>query len=171
MRHSARTRKWLIGWTAAGVAVAGVATAGIADAATSNSAGPSATTSNAPGNSSAPKAVRAKALLQVERKLARNVTHGEMVLDTKKGLQTVDFQRGTVSNAATGGFTVTDKGGAVENWVAGPKLKVRQRSGNGSKPSSGQIVNGENVVVVGVSDGGTLTARVVVVLAAAQPTT
>lgn len=173
MRHRARTRNWLIGWTAAGVAVAGIATAGIADAATSNggtSNGSSSSGASSDSSGSA-KAVRAKALLQFERKLAHNVTHGEITLDTKKGLQTIDFQRGSVSNAATGGFTVTDKGGTVENWVAGANLKVRQRSGGGSKPSSGQITNGENVVVVGVNDSGTLTARLVVVLPAAQPTT
>jgi len=170
MRHRAGTRKWLIGWTAAAVAVAGVTTAGIANAATSNSAAAGSAGASSVSTSGAPKAVRAKALLQIERKLAHNVTHGEIQVDTKKGLQTIEFQRGTVSGASSGGFTVTDKGGTVENWVDGPKLKVRQHAGKGSKPSSGQIVNGENVVVVGVNDGGTLSARLVVVLPAAQAT-
>jgi hypothetical protein len=167
MRHRAGTRKWLVGWTAVGVAIVGVTSAGIANAATSNAPTAGGSTASASGT---PKAVRAKALLHIERKLAHNVTHGEIQVDTKKGLQTIDFQRGTVSDASSGGFTVTDKGGTVENWVDGPKLKVRQRAGKGSKASSGQIVNGENVVVIGVNGGGNLTALVVVVLPAAQAT-
>ncbi|MGH8889569.1 MAG: hypothetical protein ACRDV3_07370 [Acidothermaceae bacterium] len=180
MKHVKRNRGWIAGWAAAGFAVTGIAAAGVANAATSNGA-PTATSSatgadaTTPANLTSSNAVRGKALAKIERKVAGKATHGEIVLDTKKGLQTVDFQRGTISAASTSGFAVTDKGGTTETWASTATTRVRERSGKGSKASSGQIVNGETAVVIGTKDGDTMTARLVVVLPAtsqpsAQPT-
>jgi len=177
MKHLKKSRGWLAGWAAAGIAVTGIAAAGVANAATSNNTPTDATSTTATASTVDPtpsahlqssKALRAKELLKLERRLASKATHGEIVLDTKKGLQTIDFQRGTISDASTSGFTVTDKGGTAETWVSSSDTKVRARSGKGTKPSSGQIVNGETAVVIGVKDGDTMTARLVVVLPVAQ---
>lgn len=163
MKHL-KSRGWRAAWVAAGIAVTGVAAAGVANAATTTGTATPTPSANAQHS----KALRAKELSKIERQVAAKATHGEIVLDTKKGLQTVDFQRGVISDASTSGFTVTDKGGTTESWTASSATKVRARSGKGAKASSGQIVNGETAVVIGLKDGDTLTARLVVVLSAAQ---
>ena len=177
MKHLKKSRGWLAGWAAAGIAVTGITAAGVANAATSTSTPTDPTNTTATASTSDPtpsarlqssKVLRAKELMKIERQLASKATHGEIVLDTKKGLQTIDFQRGTIGSASASEFTVTDKGGTTQNWASSSTTKVRERSGKGSKPSSGQIVNGETAVVIGVKDGDTLTARLVVVLPTAQ---
>ena len=108
MMHLTRSRGWLAGLTAAALAATGVA-AGVASAAApASTATTPATATATPAAATTPQAGRIRALLRLEHKLATGAVHGEIVLDTKKGLQTLDFQRGTISNATSGSFTLTD---------------------------------------------------------------
>ncbi len=165
----------LIGWTAAGLAGVGVC-AGVANA-SENSGTPSLSashTASQTASSSAPQAaspnapkVSQKVIARIEQRLVAGSVRGEVVLDNKKGVQTVDFQRGTTSDASSSAVTVTDKTGTAENWTVSSATKIRQRH-----TSSPQLSDGENVVVVGVKSDGTLTARLILVVPAkAQPTT
>lgn len=152
----------LIGWTAAGLAGVGVF-AGVANAA--DNAGTSApntpqTTSRQVANARVPQ-VSQKVVARIEQRMVAGAVRGELVLDTKKGVQTVDFQRGTTSDASSSAVTVTDKTGTAENWTVSSSTKIRQRG-----TSSPQLTDGENVVVVGLKSDGTLTARLVLVLPA-----
>lgn len=158
----------LIGWTAAGLAGVGIF-AGVANAA-DNSGTPSLSTSQAmspdAGNPQTPQ-VSQKLIARIERRLVAGAARGEVVLDTKKGVQTVDFQRGTTSGASSSAVTVTDKTGTAQNWTVTSSTKIRERG-----TSSPQLTDGENVVVVGLKSDGTLNARLILVVPAkAQPTT
>lgn len=156
----------LIGWTAAGLAGVGIF-AGVANAA-DNSGTPAPSTSQAtsPRAGNQPQ-VSQKLIARIEQRLVAGAARGEIVLDTKKGVQTVDFQRGTTSVASSSAVTVTDKTGTAETWVVTPSTKIRERD-----TSSPQLTDGENVVVVGLKSGGTLDARLILVVPAkAQPTT
>jgi hypothetical protein len=149
--------------------------AGVASAASN---GPSTTpspnsTPSAGGSANAPvaKGKLAQAVKEILQQVRAGATHGEVTVDTKKGAQTIDFERGTVSQATPTGFQVTEPGGATGSWVVGTKTKVRERgqgrkaaAGGASATSSATISDGENVVVVGLKSDGTTTARVVVVL-------
>jgi hypothetical protein len=178
MKHLTRGRTRLLAWTAAGLAGTGLI-AGVASAATSGGgASPSGfaalTADSAPLDPSAAgtgaqgsKGNRAKALLQIERKLAAGSVRGEVVLNTKKGMQTVDFQRGNVSDASATGFTLTDASGTAQSWAISSTTKVRDRKAAGTgNASSATLTNGENVVVIGLKADGTLTARLVMVVPA-----
>jgi hypothetical protein len=156
--------KW-IGWTAAAVAGAGLF-AGVANAAESGSSTPTAAKSNTSAYTRAATTnqatgLSADAVRRLKRKLAAGAVRGEIVLNTKQGFQTVDFQRGSVSDASSSGFTVTDTSGTAENWAVSSDTKVRERG-----TTSAQITNGENVLVIGLKTDGTPTARLVVIAAA-----
>jgi len=156
--------KW-IGWTAAAVAGMGLF-AGVANAAESGTSTPTVATTNTAADTMATSASQAtgmsgKAVRKLERKLAAGAVRGEIVLNTKKGVETVDFQRGSVSDASSSGFTVTDKSGTAESWTMSSSTKVRERG-----TTSAQVMNGENVLVIGLKTDGTMTARLVVVAAA-----
>ena len=157
----------LIGWTAAGLAGVGVF-AGVANAAVDSATpAPSTAPSTSPAASAANPHVSSKLIARIERRLVAGAARGEVVLDTKKGVQTVDFQRGTTGNASGGAVTVTDKTGTSQDWTVSSTTKIRERG-----TSSPQLTDGENVVVVGVKSDGSLTARLILVVPAkAQPTT
>jgi hypothetical protein len=139
----------LIGWTAAGLAGVGV----FAGLATTASA---ATTGTATGSGPHQKVAH-----RVEHRLLAGATRGEVVLDTKKGVQTVEFQRGTTSDASSTAITITDKTGTAQTWAISSTTKVRERG-----VSSPQLADDQNVVVVGVKSDGTLTARLIVIVPA-----
>jgi hypothetical protein len=171
MKHGMR----IAAWTTAGVVGAG-AVVGVAQAATSGngsgsgapslSAVQAALTGDASGTAGTPStgraALRQKALRQLTRKLAAGAVHGQVTVDTKNGVQTIDFQRGTVSGATSTAFTVTDSTGTTENWAVTSTTKVRAHKGDTA--ASAQITDGETVVVIGLDDGGAQSARLVMVL-------
>jgi hypothetical protein len=170
MNRLLHTRRRVLMLGAAGVACVGLLTAGVA-----NAASPGPSTSN-PAGVPGGKGKVAKTMKEIRQQLRSGAVHGEVTVDTKKGIQTVDFQRGTVAQLSSGGFQVTDSSGLSESWVIGPKTKVRElgqhKAGVTSTPSTpstqsapaATISNGENVVVIGLKTAGTLTARIVVVL-------
>jgi hypothetical protein len=164
---------------AAGIAGTGVLVTGVANAATSNSASDglsgisaAAVTGDGPssGNAKTGDGKLAQALKQIRTQLKAGKVSGEVTVDTKKGPQTIEFQRGSVSQSASGTFTVTDSSGGAQTWTVGPKMKVRDRAQRkataGSTATSATVANGENVVVVGLKTDATETARLVVVVPA-----
>jgi hypothetical protein len=173
-RFLPHTRRRVLMLGAGGVACTALL-AGVASAASN---GPGSTpspdsTSSAGGsaNAAVAKGKLAQAVKEILQQVRAGATHGEVTVDTKKGAQTIDFERGTVSQATPTGFQVTEPGGATGSWVVGAKTKVRARgqgrktaAGGASATSSATISDGENVVVVGLKSDGTTTARVVVVL-------
>ena len=167
---------------AAGIAGTGVLVTGVANAATSDHGGDSLSGISAAsltgdggstgGAATAPGKL-AQALKQIRTELKGGQVNGAVTVDTKKGPQTIEFQRGVVSQSAADSFTVTDSSGGVQAWTPGPKMKVRDRgqrkAAAGSTATSATVANGENVVVVGLKTDTTETARLVVVLPAKTP--
>jgi hypothetical protein len=149
--------------------------AGVASAASN---GPSTTgspnsTPTAGGAANAPdaKGKLAQAVKEILQQVRGGATHGEVTVDTKKGAQTIGFERGAVSQASPTSFQVTELDGTTGSWLVGDKTKVRVRgqakkaAADGASPTaSATVTDGENVVVVGLKTDGTTTARVVVVL-------
>ncbi|HEY8730211.1 MAG TPA: hypothetical protein VIL94_11555 [Acidothermaceae bacterium] len=169
---------------AAGIAGTGVLVTGVASAATSNPAsdglsGISTASLNDDGTSPAvadsARGKLAQALKQIRTELKAGTVSGEVTVDTKKGPQTIEFQRGAVSQSASGSFTVTDSSGGVQTWTVGPKMKVRDRAQRkaagsaGTSATSATVTDGENVVVVGLKTDTTETARLVVVVPTKAP--
>ncbi len=150
-----RTRTKVLALTAAGLAGAGVLT-GVASAATGTHA------AGTGGPTAGGAAAGVAGHRHLARQLATHAVHGEVVVNTKQGMQTVDFQRGTVETAGTGEFTVTDASGTTETWAIGPDTKIRDRAAQPSSTSA-DLVSGEQVVVIGTKTGDALTARLVVV--------
>src|SRR5450631_70448 len=164
---------------AAGIAGTGVLLTGVASAATSNPAsdglsGVSAASltgdGTSPGAADTARGKLAQALKQIRTELKAGTVSGEVTVDTKKGPQTIEFQRGAVSHSASGSFTVTDSSGGAQTWIVGPKMKVRDRAQRkaagsaGTSATSATVTDAENVVVVGLKTDSTETARLVVVV-------
>jgi hypothetical protein len=156
----------LIGWTATGLAGVGLL-AGVASAATDTGT-PARAANTAATAAATHTGLSQKALTRAEHKLARGATRGEIVLDTKKGVTTVDFQRGSTSGASDTAITVTDATGTAQTWATSSSTKVRERG-----VSSPQLAGGQNDVFIGVKSDGSLTSPQIVVVPAkaAQPTT
>lgn len=155
-------RAKLIGWTTAGLAGVGVI-AGLATTASAagNSGTPSPPTAQAQAASSQAAQVSQRVIARIEHRLLNGAARGEIVLDTKKGAQTVDFQRGATSDVSSNAVTVTDKTGTAEKWTVSSSTKIRERGA-----SSPQLTDGENVVVVGLKSNGTSTARLILAVPA-----
>ena len=163
----------------AGIAGSGLLATGVASAATSASPGPASSTSTADittvslsgDGSTATSGATGKlaaALKEIRQELKGGTVNGEVTVDTRKGPQTIAFQRGVVAQSSTASFTVTDTTGATDSWTVGPKLKVRDRGARklaaGTSPTEATVTNGETVIVVGLKTDTTSTARLVVVL-------
>lgn len=94
------------------------------------------------------------------RMMLRHVLHGEATVQTKDGVKTVDVQRGTVTAVGGGTVTVKSTDGFTETWKLGDPLRVRH---NGQQAQASDIRVGETVGIAGVKDGGTVTARLVII--------
>jgi hypothetical protein len=174
-----RSRKTLALVMTVTAGIAGLLATGVASAATSASPGPASTstaditTASLSGDGSTVTAGAggklAAALKEIRQELKGGTVNGEVTVDTKKGPQTIAFQRGVVAQPSTASFTVTDTTGATDSWTVGPKMKVRERGARkhltpGTSPTSATVTNGETVIVVGLKTDTTSTARLVVVL-------
>src|SRR5450432_1628865 len=172
--HSGRRTFALV---AAGIAGTGLLATGVASAATSSPASTGSTADittaslsvdgSAAGTAGATGKLAA-ALKEIRQELKGGTVNGEVTVDTKKGPQTIEFQRGVVAQSSTASFTVTDSTGATDNWTVGPKLKVRDRGARrlaaGTSPASATVTDGDTVIVVGLKTDPTSIARLVVVL-------
>lgn len=184
-------RRKTLALVVAGIAGTGLLATGVASAATSASPSPASSSSTADittvslsgdGSTATPAAAGklAAALKEIRQELKGGTVSGEVTVDTKKGPQTIEFQRGVVAQSSTASFTVTDSTGATDTWAVGPKMKVRERGARkqvaaGASPTSATVTNGETVIVVGLKTDAASTARLVVVLphagAAKKPST
>jgi hypothetical protein len=92
--------------------------------------------------------------------LARNVEHGEVVVQTKHGDKTVDVQRGTVTAINATSVTVKSADGFTQTWVFGTPLHVIEHR---TSIQASAVAVGANVGVAGVKNGSTVTANLLVI--------
>jgi hypothetical protein len=98
--------------------------------------------------------------LTIRRALARNVEHGEIVLQTKNGDKTIDVQRGTVTAISSTTITVKSADGFSETWTFGNPIHVVEHRTT-VQPSD--VTAGETVGLAGTKSGGDLTASLLVI--------
>src|SRR2546430_1475274 len=95
----------------------------------------------------------------IRRALARNVEHGEVVVQTKKGDKTVDVQRGTVTAITDTSVTVKSADGFTQTWAFGTPLHVIEHR-NTVQPSAVKV--GAQIGLAGAKNGSTVTANLIV---------
>jgi hypothetical protein len=98
--------------------------------------------------------------LRLRRALARNVEHGEVVVQTKQGDKTIDVQRGTVTEITSTSVTVKSTDGFTQTWVFGTPLRVIENRSS-IQPSAVKV--GQLIGVAGAKNGTTVTANLVVI--------
>jgi hypothetical protein len=92
----------------------------------------------------------------------RRIEHGEAVVQTDEGTRTVVVQRGQVTAVDATSATVRSADGFTLTWVFGnPFTVVKDRA----KATPAAVAVGATVGVAGFKDGGTTTARLLVVTA------
>ena len=95
------------------------------------------------------------------RKLLRkNTLHGEVTVQTKKGVTTVVVQRGTVTAVGAGTVSVKSSDGFAATWTFDDALKVRKDRKAADRAA---VVVGAQVGVAGAKADGTNTARLIAV--------
>jgi hypothetical protein len=98
--------------------------------------------------------------LTIRRALARNVEHGEVVVNTKDGDKTIDVQRGTVTAISSTTITVKSTDGFTETWTFGSPIHVIEHRTT-VQPSN--VTTGETVGLAGTKSGSNLTATLMVI--------
>ena len=101
--------------------------------------------------------------LRLRRGLARNVEHGEVVVQTKDGEKTVDVQRGTVTAITDTSVTVKSADGFTQTWVFGTPFHVIEHR---TTIQATAVAVGAKVGVAGAKNGSTVTANLLVIAAA-----
>jgi hypothetical protein len=110
---------------------------------------------SAPGPSAAP--VKGRRALRVQ--LRKNVLHGETVVQTKHGVQTIEVQRGQVTAVTATTVTIKSTDGFTETWTFGDKFVVVQHR---AKVAASAIKSGAQIGIAGTKAGDTSTARLAV---------
>ena len=100
---------------------------------------------------------KGKRALRVQ--LRKNVLHGETVVQTKNGVQTIEVQRGQVTAVTSTTVTVKSTDGFTETWTFGDKFVVVQ---NRAKVAASAIKSGAQLGIAGTKTGDTSTARLAV---------
>jgi hypothetical protein len=113
---------------------------------------------HAPGPSAAP--FKGRRALRVE--LRKNVLHGETVVQTKDGVQTIEVQRGQVTGVTDTTVTIKSTDGFTETWTFGDKFTVVQHR---AKVATSTIKSGAQIGIAGTKTGDTSTARLAVLAA------
>lgn len=116
-------------------------------------ADPSAT--GAPGAKATGPRVRA-----LRRALRGNVEHGEVVVKTKNGDQTIDIQRGTVTAVDSTSVTVKSADGYALTWTFGNPIRVVAHRAK-AQPSA--VTMGAEIGIAGIKTGSSVTARLIVI--------
>jgi hypothetical protein len=98
--------------------------------------------------------------LTIRRALARNVEHGEVVVNTKDGDKTIDVQRGTVTAISSTTITVKSSDGFSQTWTFGSPIHVIEHRTT-VQPSN--VTTGETVGLAGTKSGSNLTATLMVI--------
>jgi hypothetical protein len=107
----------------------------------------------------ASKASRA-GLKKIRRYLRKNTLHGEFVVRTKDGTETVDVQRGTVTAIDARTVTVKSTDGFTLTWTFGNPINVLDHRTT-VQPSAVKV--GTEIGVAGTKDGSTTGARLIVI--------
>jgi len=129
------------------------------DVTTANGDTPAADPSTGPGKTTA-KHPRLRRLAIRRMALRGHVEHGQVTVQTKKGDQTLDVQRGTVTAINSTTMTVKSTDGFSWTWnVSGQMTVIQHRTS--ITPSA--ITTGETVGVAGTQSGSTPTAKLIVV--------
>jgi hypothetical protein len=92
--------------------------------------------------------------------LRRNTLHGEATVQTKDGVKVVDVQRGTVTAIDATSMTVKSTDGFTMTWKFGTPLRVIEHRGT---VRASAVKVGTKVGVAGTKDGGTTTARLILI--------
>ena len=119
-----------------------------------------AAASGANPNAAAPNAQRGPG-----KRLGRNMLHGDITLSTKDGVKTLRVQRGKVTAATDTKITVESSDGYVSTYAITSDTKVKR---NGGDVKGGAFVAGDQVMVVAVISGDSVTARSIRGLSAAK---
>lgn len=112
---------------------------------------------NAPAPAASTHPFKGRRALRVE--LRKNVLHGETVVQTKNGVQTIEVQRGQVTAVTDTSVTIKSTDGFTETWTFGPKFVVVQ---NRAKVATSAIKSGAQIGIAGTKSGDTSTARLAV---------
>jgi hypothetical protein len=92
--------------------------------------------------------------------LRKNLLHGEATVQTKEGTKVVDVQRGTVTAIDDKSVTVKSSDGFVQTWAIGTPIHVVQHR---TAAQLSAVTVGAEVGIAGVKEGGTVTARLIVI--------
>jgi hypothetical protein len=103
---------------------------------------------------------RKKPLRPGKVRIAKNVLHGEVVVETKDGIKTVAVQRGTVTAIDDKTVTVKSSDGFTQTWTFGTPIRVVEHRTT-VQPSA--IAVGTQIGLAGVKAGSTVTARLIVI--------
>ncbi len=168
-------RRALVAATLGALAVTGVAACGVLSSPSAQAATltPEASALTALGFSDqelvpasdpspAPSASAAKhpRRMLLRRELAGRVEHGEVVVKTKTGDETIDVQRGTVTAISSTSVTVKSSDGFTLTWTLGTPIRVIE---NRTSVQPSAVTTGLEVGVAGVKSGGTVTARLILI--------
>ncbi len=95
------------------------------------------------------------------RALANRVEHGELTLKGQDGKPVVmDVQRGQVTAVSPTSITLKSEDGFTASYTVSSDTRVRV---GGTKKAIGDVKVGNNAGVIAIKEGGTATARLVVV--------
>jgi hypothetical protein len=86
--------------------------------------------------------------------------HAEGVVQTDEGTKTVVVQRGSVTAVDATSVTVKSTDGFTLTWKIGDAIKV---AANRAKADMSAVTVGAEVGIAGARDGGTTTARLIVI--------
>jgi hypothetical protein len=114
---------------------------------------------NAPAPSASPDAHAFKGRRALRVQLRKNVLHGEAVVQTKNGVQTIEVQRGQVTAVTGTSVTVKSTDGFTETWTFGDKFTVVQHR---AKVPASTIKSGAQIGIAGTKSGDTTTARLAI---------
>ncbi|MGH3714670.1 MAG: hypothetical protein ACRDT4_14600 [Micromonosporaceae bacterium] len=114
----------------------------------------------APGPASSASADGPKRDRHGHRKIGKRVLHGELVISTKKGPQTILLQRGTITAIDGDSMTVKSADGHTVTWTFAKNLRVIERR----KTVNGDALKvGEKIGVVGGKTGDGGAARLILI--------
>lgn len=92
--------------------------------------------------------------------LRKNTLHGEIVVQTKDGVKTIDVQRGTVTAIDDKTVTVKSTDGFTLTWTLGTPLHVVEHR---TTVQASAVKVGTEIGVAGTKDGSTVTAHLIVI--------
>jgi hypothetical protein len=86
--------------------------------------------------------------------------YGQYTFQTKKGPQTLAFERGTITAAGGGDVTIRAADGTTQTWVLTGTSVIRE---NGAKEPQSALAAGQSVFAGGPVTSGTRDARIIVI--------